>query len=139
MEENRIKKAAFNHKNGYNCAQAVACAYSKAVGIDEETLLNLTSGFGIGMGNMEGSCGAVSAAVMIAGLKAKQAGLSKKDARILCSKISNQFIKKNHAIVCKQLKGIETGTVLRDCHSCVTDAAEMLEETLNEIDLKTAE
>ena len=138
MEQSRIEQAALNHKSGFNCAQAVACAYSSEVNIDESVLSNLTSGFGVGMGNMEGSCGAVSAAVMIAGLKANQKGLSKKDSYIICSKITKEFMNKNHAIVCKTLKGIETGVVLRDCRSCVKDAAAMLEEALDEIEKKKA-
>ena len=59
MENSRIEKAGENHYNGYNCAQALACAFSDEVGLDEKTIFNLTSGLGVGMGNMEGSCGAV--------------------------------------------------------------------------------
>ena len=33
----RVKEAEERKKNGYNCAQAVACSYSDLAGIDEET------------------------------------------------------------------------------------------------------
>ena len=36
--ETRVDKVAEKHKSGYNCAQAVACAYCDLVGIDEETM-----------------------------------------------------------------------------------------------------
>ena len=36
--ESRVNKAAERHKKGYNCAQAVACAYCDLPGIDEETM-----------------------------------------------------------------------------------------------------
>lgn len=38
---NRIEKAKENHKNGYNCSQAVACAFCDEVGIDEKQCLHL--------------------------------------------------------------------------------------------------
>lgn len=48
--ETRVDKVAEKHKSGYNCAQAVACAYCDLVGIDEETMFRLTEGLGLGMG-----------------------------------------------------------------------------------------
>ena len=99
----------------------------------EKTIFNLTSGLGVGMGNMEGRWGAVSAAVMIAGMKAQQAGLSKKDTFKLCSAITKEFMTKNKSVVCKDLKGVQTGTFLRDCHGCVLDAAQILEEKISNI------
>lgn len=131
--ENRIEKASYNHFNGYNCAQAVACAYCDTVGIDEKTMFQLSSGLGAGMGTMEGGCGAVSAAVMIAGMKAQQAGLSRKDCFKLCAGISKEFAAKNSSLICKELKGIETGKVLRDCHSCVLDAAALLDSAIEKL------
>ena len=37
--ESRIKQTIELHKKGYNCAQAVACAYCDLVDIDEKTAL----------------------------------------------------------------------------------------------------
>ena len=42
--ETRVDKVAEKHKSGYNCAQAVACAYCDLVGIDEETMFRMTEG-----------------------------------------------------------------------------------------------
>ena len=67
--ETRVDKVAEKHKSGYNCAQAVACAYCDLIGIDEETMFRLTEGLGLGMGGMEGTCGAVTAACVIAGAR----------------------------------------------------------------------
>ena len=39
-------QAITNFEKGYNCAQAVACAYADDLGIDEELLFRLTEGFG---------------------------------------------------------------------------------------------
>ena len=50
MMEERIEKALENHSKGYNCAQAVACAFCDLVSMDENTLFKITEGFGAGMG-----------------------------------------------------------------------------------------
>lgn len=66
--ESRVAKTIELHKKGYNCAQAVACAYCDLVGVDEDTMFKMAEGFGAGMGGMEGTCGAVSGAVLLAGM-----------------------------------------------------------------------
>ena len=46
----RAKLAQDFHDQGYNCAQAVACAYCDLVGLDKETAYKMSEGFGFGMG-----------------------------------------------------------------------------------------
>ena len=41
-----------------------------------------------------------------------------------------EFQAQNQAVTCRELKGIGTGVVLRECNDCVRDAAEMLERYL---------
>ena len=57
------------HDRGFNCAQSVACAFAEEIGVAEEVLFAANEGFGLGMGAMEGTCGAVSGAIMLAGFK----------------------------------------------------------------------
>lgn len=45
----KTDKAAQNHQKGYNCAQAVACAFSEEMGIDESTIFKMMEGHGLGM------------------------------------------------------------------------------------------
>lgn len=52
---------------GYNCAQSVAAAFSDVIGIPRETLLRVFPGFGAGMGDHKGTCGTVSAMILVAG------------------------------------------------------------------------
>ena len=126
--------ATLNHNKGYNCCQAVVCAYSKELGIPEDVLFKAAEGFGLGMGGMECTCGAVSGAVMVAGLKNSTAALdapnSKASTYHLSKKLSDAFCKKNGSVICKDLKGIETGNVLRSCAGCIEDAVELIEEML---------
>ena len=67
--ETRKHKAAEKLQNGtHNCAQAIICTYADLIGIDEETGRNLGNAFGSGMGNMEGTCGALVGAGIVLGL-----------------------------------------------------------------------
>ena len=55
--------------NRHNCCQAVLCAFVDEVDMSEDLLRKLGAGFGIGMGGMEGTCGALIATEMLLGLK----------------------------------------------------------------------
>ena len=119
------KQIAVEKKHcGLNCAQAVLCTYADIAGIDEETAIRLAAPFGAGMGNMEGTCGAITGAGLVLGLVSK--GPSTKQMR----QIMNKFQERNGATQCKLLKGVGTGKVLRECSDCVADAAEFLEEQI---------
>ncbi len=78
---NRTDKAAELHNKGYNCAQAVACSFCDEFGIDEAAMFRLTEGMGLGMGCMEGTCGAVNGAVTILGLLNSSANLRSQTQR----------------------------------------------------------
>ena len=114
--------------NSHNCAQAVVCTYCDLVGLPEQTALDIAGAFGTGMGNMEGTCGALVGAGMIVGLATKDRNLSRARMKVLMEK----FQERNGATRCRLLKGIGTGKVLRDCPDCVADASEFLEEFLSE-------
>jgi hypothetical protein len=53
---------------GYNCCQAVVKTLAPLTNVDEQTLSKIGSAFGAGMGCMEGTCGAVVGAAIVAGL-----------------------------------------------------------------------
>ena len=123
-----------DHKRGYNCAQSVAFAFLDKVDIDPETLFKVTEGLGLGMGGMEGTCGAISAAAVLAGLKISTADLEKPNSKGTSYKASKAciaaFKEKNSTIVCRELKGVDTGKVLRACPDCIRDAVAIIEENL---------
>ena len=54
--ESRIPKALELHRKGYNCAQAIVCAYCDLFGMDEETAYRASEAFGFGMGKTKASC-----------------------------------------------------------------------------------
>ena len=126
--ESKIEEAVNKNKNGYNCAQAVACTYCDYAGIDEETMFNICQAFGTGMGTLEGTCGAIVGAGVVLGMMNKQRLKTNQDIR----KIMQDFKAQNSTVICKELKGIGTGKVLRECNDCVRDAARFLENIIEE-------
>ena len=90
--------------------------------------------FGLGMGCMGGTCGAITGAVLLAGFKNSTANLDRPDSKASTYKLSAAILKefedKNGAIACRDLKGIDTGTPLRSCPGCIEDAAEIAEKVL---------
>ena len=44
---NRAERAAEYHKKGYNCAQAIVCAFCDKAGLDEETAFKVSEGLGL--------------------------------------------------------------------------------------------
>ena len=119
--------AAEKKRSGkYNCAQAVVHTYADITGIDESLAMNMANAFGGGMGNMEGTCGALVGAGIVLGLAKKDRIASMKAMK----RVMEKFKTRNCATQCKLLKGVGTGKVLRECPDCVADAAEFLEEEL---------
>lgn len=132
----KAEQAIINHKKGYNCSQAVACAFCKEAGIDEQTMFKLMEGHGLGMGGMRGTCGAITGAVAVLGAVNSCGTLehpvSKADTYKLSKELVERFQSKNGATICKDLKGVETGEALRACPGCIEDAATILADILEE-------
>lgn len=123
----RKYEAAEKKKSGkYNCAQAILCTYCDKIGLNEEQACKIGNAFAAGMGNMEGTCGALVGAGVVIGCWNNDRAKSVKDMR----QIMEKFQARNGATQCKLLKGVETKKVLRECPDCVADAAEFLEEII---------
>ena len=56
-------------KREMNYCQAVVRAFADTLNMPEDKLMQLAAGFGSGMGTMEGTCGALVGAIMVAGLR----------------------------------------------------------------------
>ena len=132
--ESRINITAEKHAQGYNCAQAILCTYCDLFGMDEETAFRVSEGFGLGMGGMQSTCGALSGVLMLAGLKNSNGlvnpGSTKGSTYSLAKKLAEEFKEMNSTTICKELKGIEDGVVKRSCPGCIEDAAKIVEKFL---------
>ena len=122
------------HDKKFNCCQAVACAFAEEVAIDEATLFKIGEGFGLGMGCMEGTCGALSGAIVLAGLKNSDGNIDDPTTKAATYKLSKEllqkFVEKTGSSVCKELKGTETGKVLCSCPDCIRIGVEVAQEVL---------
>lgn len=118
------------HKKGYNCAQSVLCAFTSELGIDEKILFKLAEGFGAGMGNRNGPCGALSAIIAIAGLVNSDGNLcnptSKMSTYSLSADIVERFQSEINDINCSDIKNNEKHT----CDECILKAVEIAENLL---------
>ena len=69
METSERRQVAIERKHaGYNCCQAVLCAFSDLTPYTEEQLCAIGAAFGVGMGGMEATCGALLGAGVLLGI-----------------------------------------------------------------------
>ncbi len=116
--------AISNKHNGLNCCQAVISVYTDELGIDLETANKLGAAFGIGMGNMNGNCGALVGAQMVLGMKEYIGRPIAAKSRSVYAK----FAARCGATICSDIKGVTTGRVLCSCDDCVRNAVDIIEE-----------
>lgn len=120
-------------KQGFNCCQAVACAYCEELGISEKDMFRLTEGFGSGMGGLKDTCGAVTGMFLIISL-ANSAGdmenplATKADTYKKFRKAAGEFREMNGSIYCRDLKNMDGPQPLVCCLKCVEDAAGILDK-----------
>lgn len=97
-------------------------------------MFRIAEGFGLGMGMME-VCGALSGMMMIIGLQnsvgnPEKGKMTKGDTYKKVREYAAKFKEQNGSYLCKELKGVETGKVLRSCPDCIRDAVALTEEYL---------
>ena len=130
----RITTADELHRKGYSCAQAVAVSCADLVDVSKETLFKATEGFGAGMGTMDGVCGALTGGLLIAGLKNSTGNLDNPKSKASTMKISKamltSFRDKCGALICRDLKGVDTGKMICSCPDCIKHGVEVVEEQL---------
>ena len=145
----RREAAMSNFMKGYNCSQSIVLAFSDMLNIDEATLLKLSSSFGGGMGRLREVCGSVSGMFMVAGLlygyDGPETGQIKADHYARIQELAHRFEEKHGSIECRELLGLsvrhddptpEARTTeyykKRPCPEMIGDAAEILEQFINE-------
>jgi C_GCAxxG_C_C family probable redox protein len=117
IQERAEKGAAYKAEGRYNCTRSVLAAFNDIIKIDEKELVALAAGFVGGMGNMEGTCGALVGAIMVAGIISEGNG-TLKYSRIIVDK----FKELCGATICKDLKGIDGTHYLCSCPDCIKNA-----------------
>ena len=142
----KSKQAVERFRKGFNCSQAVLSVYAEEFGLCRETALKIACGFGGGMGRMARTCGAVTGAFMVIGLKYGNVDANEKVIKEktygLVREFARRFEKRNGSSICKELLGCDisgqeglksakdNGLFASVCPGLVRDAVEILEEML---------
>lgn len=126
-----------------NCAQAVFSTYCEELGMDKKTGLKVACGFGAGMGRQQETCGAVSGAYMLIGLKYGKFLPGDEPAKEKTYEVVREFARlfeeRNKTTNCRELLGIDLLNVdkqVKDerikevCPRMVGDAAEIVEKLI---------
>lgn len=134
---------------GYNCAQAVACAFGDLTGLDVRTAARLASSFGGGMGRLREVCGTVSGALLVLGILYGYDDPEDPQAKTahyhLVQEFARRFREKNGTIICRELlKDVKTKPgdtpemrtpefyAARPCLRLVGEAAAIVDEMIRE-------
>ncbi|MFH1146890.1 MAG: C-GCAxxG-C-C family protein [Pseudomonadota bacterium] len=131
---------------GFNCAQALLSAYGAEFGLDHQAALRISGAFGGGIGRMGQTCGAVTGALMVIGLKYGRTNIEDKGAEEktydLVQEFVTRFIARNGSISCRELLGCDLSTpegrsfakenklIASVCPAFVRAAAEIVEQIL---------
>ncbi len=131
---------------GHSCSQSMIMAYCHQFDISEQTAARLATGFagGLAQGN---TCGAVTGAIMVAGLKFGSGVAWDRYANEYCALVTQEFCHRfrhrQKTIECRkilkmnkidpkdpeQIKGLRESGL---CKEIVTDAQEILDQLLEE-------
>lgn len=150
MKYDHADKAKALFESGYNCAQAVFCAFEDVTGLDADTAAKIASSFGGGLARMREVCGTVSGAAMVLGMvygySDPKVADAKKEHYHRIQDFAKAFSADNGSIICRELL---SGSIVvpgndpeartaeyykrRPCPNLVWYAAHLVDEFLNEM------
>jgi C_GCAxxG_C_C family probable redox protein len=110
----RVEEAVSCFLDGFSCSQAILSTYSTEFGLDHEKALKIATGFGGGIGRLGGTCGAVTGAIMVIGLKYGRAKIedmgSKEKTYELVRGFVDSFKSINGSTICNKLLDCDINT-----------------------------
>lgn len=152
--DEREDRAMALFREGYNCCQSVALAFSDVIegcnGMSEGQIAAVTGGFGGGFGRLREVCGCVSGMTFVAGAIHPYSPScdARKECYSLVQELAEAFRAENGAIVCRELLGLKAGRkdvpqpaertpayyAARPCERLVGSAARVVAEKLRELE-----
>ena len=147
MTKSKVEEAAAYFEQGFSCSQAVFTTYASPLGLKPEIALPIADAFGAGMGGMAETCGAVTGAFMVIGLKYGRVHAGDSAAKVKTRRLVKEFVRqfknRHGSITCKTLLDVdistdegmkaanEKGLFKTHCPQFVRDAAEILENVMD--------
>jgi C_GCAxxG_C_C family probable redox protein len=132
--------------SGFNCAQSVLTAFCNEFELQAEPAFRIACGFGGGMGRMAKTCGAVTGAFMVIGLKYGQTQCDDKAAKdktyTFVKEFADLFAKERGSLECCELLACDINTpegfkIANEknlfktiCPKCVESAVKILEKII---------
>ena len=145
-QTDRVEKAVSCFKEGFACSQSVLSVFADEFGMDHNMALKVAAGFGGGMGRTAQTCGAVTGAYMVIGLKHGAVAAHDREAKEktyrLVREFNEAFKSRNRCLLCKELLGCDISTpagfdearqkhlLATICPKMVQDAVEILGKIL---------
>jgi C_GCAxxG_C_C family probable redox protein len=141
----RVALALEAFTNKYNCAQSILNAWPELIAPERNLALRQASGFGGGMGRLQGTCGAVTGSYMVIGLTIGSEypdDQRKDEIAAVIREFTRRFLELNHSTNCSELTGVDLNTVegreaskqpaikVNVCSKCVADAVSILADIL---------
>jgi len=140
--KNKIEKV-MERFGDFDCSQAILSAWCEDYGLDIETALKLSCGLAVGMARLGHTCGAVTGAYLVIGLKHGKCLPDNSEAKektfALIQEFDKRFVEKHGSTNCRELMGVDMRygdmkiakeQVQRKCPVLVRNAAEILESIL---------
>jgi len=142
----KTEEALDTFRSGLNCAQAVLTAYSPDLNFDKSLALNISCGFGAGMGRLQETCGAVTGSFMVIGIyngsKYAENNDKKEESYSMIQEFSEKFKRIHGSTDCRSLlkcdlKTEEGQRFAREnnlfgtlCEKCISDSIAILGEII---------
>jgi len=111
MVKDHLAEANELFRSGFNCSQAIVAVFSEEHGFPAETALKIAYPFGRGMGGCGHTCGALTGAMMVIGMKYGTASQNETDkmklAREKTRRLIEIFESEHGTTLCNDLTGFD--------------------------------
>jgi C_GCAxxG_C_C family probable redox protein len=136
----RVEASISSFREGFSCAEAIASVYGPRFGLDRDTSVRVAGGLGGGLAGRGGTCGAITGASLIIGLRHGRVRADDLESKSRTYELVNELLQaRNGSTVCRELLGRDVSTpegkqeARARCPRFVQDAAEILEELLGPV------
>ncbi len=109
--ESKVNDVVHCFNSGFDCSQAMLSTYGEELGLEKETALKISCGLAAGMARLGSTCGAVTGAYLVIGLKHGKYLLEDSEAKektfALIQEFDRLFTEKHGSTNCRELLGVD--------------------------------